>query len=430
VSSLTATAVAVMPGDAVDPRLASLLSLLASGTPGGQIPLRTAPWLNPQELVSIEAVAVKHPSSQHEPQLRAAGFEHVRRYRVRPSFANIRWLFPEGAAGQRALDEYVPQTASGTLLKLWTRATLWSDGDTLLLATRQEPVLERELSLRLQQPLRMAFSLGTPGAYNKTTATVLNQAENVLGFAKLAALPAAAVATLHEENILRSLAAYPELRAQVPEVLASFTLGGAQVLMTSAGPNCRAASQFNSSHESFLRKLAQRTTHPVRFSASTMWHNLRTTLAKVWQHMTSAWRTRVQQALAELQKHLGSVVLPMRLAHRDFVPWNTRQLSEPDLYVFDWEFAREQYTPLYDFFHFRFMTQVCLRKRPLTPADIQAMLKSAGPSVKYSGLWFLAYLTDLSLFYLDGLYARGGEDEGEVLEHASRLLDRRESWIS
>jgi hypothetical protein len=45
-------------------------------------------------------------------------------------------------------------------------------------------------------------------------------------------------------------------------------------------------------------------------------------------------------------EHIG-----LHLAHRDFTPWNTF-VTDGRLYVFDWEFARAEWAPMCDAFHF------------------------------------------------------------------------------
>ena len=47
------------------------------------------------------------------------------------------------------------------------------------------------------------------------------------------------------------------------------------------------------------------------------------------------------------------------LAHGDFTPWNM-YVSENDLYIYDWELARNGFSPLFDLFHFHFQTGVLI----------------------------------------------------------------------
>ena len=47
------------------------------------------------------------------------------------------------------------------------------------------------------------------------------------------------------------------------------------------------------------------------------------------------------------------------LAHGDFTPWNM-YVSETDLYIYDWELARNEFSPLFDLFHFHFQTGILI----------------------------------------------------------------------
>jgi thiamine kinase-like enzyme len=376
-----------------------------------------------------DAIVLLNGSSRDAFMLKELGFPHVRAYQVCPSVAQARWIFPSGPAGRRALDEYVAQRIGGKLLKLFTRVSLWCGRNTLLVATRMLPSLEQELAARLHQPVQLAYSLGTPGAYSKTTVTVLSHENQVIAFAKAANSPDACAATLHEGEILASLARYTTLRSQIPEVKASFRLDGVQVLVTSAGPNTPSAKIFGEGHRRFLRVLAECTGQPLRFETSRMWQNMQEGFARVEAGLTPRWQTRLQAALQLIGRELAVAVVPMGLAHRDFVPWNIRTLPDGSLYVFDWEFAQMQYTPLYDLYHFELMLSHHLRRRRLDTANALRLLREAECETPRARIFFLAYLADVSLFYFDALRLGGGPESG-ILQDCAQLLDDRERWLA
>jgi hypothetical protein len=380
-------------------------------------------------LADSDALALLDGSSRDASMLKELRFPHVRAYHVCPSVAQTRWIFPAGPAGRRALDEYVAQRISGKLLKLFTRVSLWCERNMLLVATRMFPALEQELAARLQQPLQLAYSLGTPGAYSKTTVTILSHENQVIAFAKAANSPGACAATLHEEEVLTGLASYATLRSQIPEVRASFRLDGVQVLVTSAGPNTPSAKIFGEGHRRFLRVLAECTGQPLRFETSRMWQNMQQAFARVEAGLTPRWRTRLQAALQLLGCEFAGEVVPMGLAHCDFVPWNIRTLADGRLYVFDWEFAQMQYAPLYDLYHFELMSSHHLRRRRLDTADALRLLLEAERETPRARLFFLAYLADVSLFYFDALRLGGGPESG-ILQDCAQLLDDRERWLA
>jgi hypothetical protein len=123
----------------------------------------------------------------------------------------------------------------------------------------------------------------------------------------------------------------------------------------------------------------------------------------------------------------------MGLAHGDFAPWNTRALADGSLYLFDWEFARPECIPLYDEFHFEFSVRLLLRKRRWTVSNLIEYLgsiQSDGPA--RVSLLFLAFLTDLTLFYFVAMHRRGQDrvlpDELLLLQ-AEALLEEWKQWL-
>ena len=413
-------------------RLDSLLSLLAGGA-NVRIVEQHELRSDSAAFADTAAVALLRAEPQDASMLKGLGFAHVRAFHVCPSAAQPRWVFPSGAAGCRALEEYVPHRLSGEFLKLWMRASLLSSRNLPVIATRQLPILERELSAHLRQQVQLAFSLGTPGAYNKITATVLDCEHRVIAFAKIASLPFAQAAALQEERTLRSLEVCPALAPHIPQVLASFELNDARVLVTSAGPKGRPPSKFGTSHAAFLQALAEHSARTVRFEDSRMWRNMQAAFACMQNDLNAAWRVRLQTALEFINRELGDVQLPMRIAQRDFVPWNMRSARDGSLYVFDWEFAEPEYTPLYDQFQFEFMARLLLRRRGWTTAGAVRYLRSIHEqqSARVS-LLFLTFLVDISIFYFQALIRRNGNREQPddlVLPQTELLLDGCKDWI-
>jgi aminoglycoside phosphotransferase (APT) family kinase protein len=71
--------------------------------------------------------------------------------------------------------------------------------------------------------------------------------------------------------------------------------------------------------------------------------------------------------LERIPHQLRDEELPFYFSHGDFVPWNTLIVEERP-FLFDWEYARPQWLPGYDLFHFLFQTRLLLAKE--SPACI------------------------------------------------------------
>lgn len=379
----------------------------------------------------IEAVVMLNPGRGHGLEcLRQAGFRHFREYRLRPGLRELRWLLPAaGPAGMAGLQVYVPTSWRGHVLKLATYVSLPFGGSRLLLALREPPALESALAQILGVgSVRLALSTGTPGVYNKATGLVMAESGQILGYAKMAGESLAQDSLRNEVRTLRRLERLDAVRAQVPSVLGTLRHGSAEVVVTSPGPRHPAGTAFSPAHISFLRAIQQATGRTVRFGESLMWRSMLVEHAAVRDRVPPEWRSRLASAIAELEAGLCRCTLRMALAHRDLTPWNTRRLNDGRLYAFDWEFAREEYSPWYDYFHFHLMGSLLVKRTPSVRAAagwVERARTFGGPRTE---LLFLAYLLDVALFYLGRRVVHGEDQDDAVLRFAADLLDRRLEW--
>lgn len=164
-----------------------------------------------------------------------------------------------------------------------------------------------------------------------------------------------------------------------------------------------------------------------------MWRNMENTFASVEGELAPAWHALLQSMLEILRRELGGALLPMGLAHGDFAPWNMRTLPDGSLYLFDWEFARPDCTPLYDVFHFEFAVRLLLLRRRWTVSNLVEYLGRIQLQKPIrASLLFLAFLTDLTLFYFLAMH-RQGENQVHpdelVLIQAAFLLKTCKEWL-
>jgi len=94
------------------------------------------------------------------------------------------------------------------------------------------------------------------------------------------------------------------------------------------------------------------------------------------------------------------------LAHRDFVPWNTRLSPAGSLFVFDWEFSQPGWLPLGDLFHF-YVFPVILNRNSHALLwqryrnEWTAHAARLGVDEELVLPLYVAYLADTMLFYLE-----------------------------
>src|SRR5205807_1743925 len=182
------------------------------------------------------------------PNLDGAG----RPYVLHPSRHGSGWLLPADPALRRlGLSAFGQRGVKGSLGRSLPAAwlggrRLWCDVGPL------EGVLARALG---EPDIRLAFCIGTSGAYRKLTAEVITSGGRVPAYAKIAVQPRAQASLGREhENLLR-LSRVDALLGRVPGVLAWFGWRGAQVLVITAGSGRMGPSRFGEPHAEFLRPL-------------------------------------------------------------------------------------------------------------------------------------------------------------------------------
>jgi hypothetical protein len=124
--------------------------------------------------------------------------------------------------------------------------------------------------------------------------------------------------------------------------------------------------------------------------------------------------------------------LPMVAAHRDFVFWNIRQ-SRSGLCLLDWEYACEQFVPLYDVFHFLCMPLAV--KTPIASGQMKRILRQAEAAASSLGIdqfistahaQALAYLLDKTLLHLTS--RQGVHPDDKVMNAYVELIRNHDQW--
>lgn len=194
------------------------------------------------------------------------------------------------------------------------------------------------------------------------------------------------------------------------------------MLLISPGPARRAPRVFGAMHRDFLARLRDATCTPGVLAESPMWHAMMHLLSAWGGRLSSAWRGRYDWAFIQLERRLGHTRLDLARAHHDFAPWNTRVNSDGTLFVFDWEFSREGWTPAWDFFHFH-ASWWAARARALDGDAITDLVAAARREGFDPGDdLLLAYLTDVALFHHDAIF-REGKEYHRILEMAGQGID-------
>jgi hypothetical protein len=328
--------------------------------------------------------------------------------------SGVMLVIPRRGFGRRGgLALYNPQRAIGHAAKALMRTGLWPGENTNAPAAPLDELRGILSDLIGETCAQWAFQFGATGIYSKAVILAMDRAGRPLAYGKLAALPAAQQAVLHEASVLNRLSAVTSLHGRIPRVLGQSRWRGFPLLALSAGPSAPAPKVFGAAHREFVASLKDATRSRGTLLESLMWHDMGRLLATWRGRLTPAWCDRYDWALDELERRLGPVRLDLALAHRDFVCWNTRMNSDGSLFVFDWEFSRQGSMPGWDFFHFHVAPWAML-SRPFD-RDGAAKLISAAQreGIEPADDLLLAYLTDIALFHHNAVLSEGGMEHRE-----------------
>jgi len=345
-------------------------------------------------------------------------------YKMFCGAASRRWLIPRRRGlWFPSLRLYTPHRLAG-----WLRKGIMFIGSNRGRSVWLEDL--RALDERVAEILRCsdlhyAFYLSGQGAHQKLTGQVMSSSGQVLAYVKIAEGPSANGSLRCERLRLSQLSTRVELEQHLPKVAGWFCWDAREVLVTSAGPGRRGPNGFGRPHMDFLSKLRKPFYISMPLCASPMWKEILEGYEAAQAKLSLIWKARYTRAIEILEKRLKDKDLCLSLAHRDFVPWNTRLNKDGSLYVFDWEFSHEGWVASYDTSHFLFMSHILLR-RSIAPYEIVRLCRS----YNVPPLCFLLYLVDVSLLYHRMLIARNGTKDDKTLSEAGRLFDLLGDWCA
>lgn len=394
------------------------------------------------DLASYDAVVAVNPDGRMATTLARAGFSHVRAFSALPSLSDTRWLLP--------LDSVPVSISSLRLADPWrfrdrTKKRLISAaarvgqlqrfGDVLVLACRSPSELEAKLEESLGcSPLFLGLKTGPPRTMRKTTVQVMREDGTILAYAKLATTSGGQAVVSREIEMLRDLARHRGVAGAVPRVLGTLATERYFASILSAGPDVRGPAEFDESHRVFLAALADATGCMMTFRNSAMWRDMESKFDWLEPNLPVSWRSRLLASLRALEETIGRRHLLLSTAHRDFGPWNTRQNPDGSLFVFDWDGAHREMTPLYDLIGFHYLDYGNFRKSENPIELVQRLLDICHrwmPEIDHTLTphLLLAYLTEAALGRLMGSLRRSDLASDEILTSIAELLDERAEWL-
>lgn len=263
------------------------------------------------------------------------------------------------------------------------------------------------------EDLEYAIFTGTEGSHRKVTVQVMNEKGTILGYIKISENEEVDKLLKNETEILRNLSTLEIENGLFPKIIYHGEIKGINVLIldTLKGIDSRFSSKLSEKHVSFLAEIMNKTSGISKFNESKFALALRGRLMDLEKRTDEILMLKdtYERALDYIDKEIGEDEIPFGLCHRDFTPWNTF-FHNKKLYVFDWEYARNDYPPFLDLFHFIIQNGILVKH--LKPVRL---LKEVQKNKKWLSMYgslvgikenliiplLLCYLLDSSLLYIE-----------------------------
>lgn len=194
----------------------------------------------------------------------------------------------------------------------------------------------------------VSFYAGTPGPHQKSTAQVTLDG-TIAAYVKVSHAPHVRGLLEREARMLKWLQAHDFNAVAYPRVLGFEERAGHTYLLLTPPPE-----------GSGKRRRGTMNTDDIRFllAAGTLAQGVRP-VQDVFEHMhLDAYLASIPPHTAEILRQGKTAVaralsagVKVNASHGDFGPWNTLELNDGRMFLFDWEYGDEQMPALYDFFH-------------------------------------------------------------------------------
>ncbi|MBR1981984.1 MAG: aminoglycoside phosphotransferase family protein [Akkermansia sp.] len=305
------------------------------------------------------------------------------------------WVIP--AQGMRtAMYLYQPSGPKGKLLKLWF--PLLHALPPVRRVLRTQPV-----RYRLTDDLRtLADSLfgagaewalfgGTPCVHQKATLQFWREGK-ILGYLKLCNHRKVFRLFEHEQSVLDELNAAGV--SGIPRCLGCGELREglwyfAQSTVKTAGS--RVPHEWSAMQAAFLLRLAQQTQKVCAFEDTDFYASM-LMLQEHLDWLPDGALPVVQAALDEVLGSYAGQKVTFCASHGDFTPWNMF-VERGELFVFDWEYAGQNYPPGIDYYHF--VTQSAIFEQHADAAQIWLQMQPHLAEHADNRLKYMSYLLDI-----------------------------------
>ncbi|EKD46962.1 MAG: thymidylate kinase-like protein [uncultured bacterium] len=291
-------------------------------------------------------------------------------WRIFPRFGRTKLLMHRDDQERNAFHLYHPYSKAGQAFKYFA-SLLPSCLDFLAFRKRmffEEGTEQFEKYTNIicntlgNQTLFVNFSLGTPGPHQKVTAQVCDNGK-IIAYVKIGTREEVVSLLKREGDMLDALAKNPSPTYVVPRVLASLRQDGEYFLFLSA-PDKPGRQRSIDIGESDILFLLGAIPEPAVIKS---YDDFRTEydLKTVDQDVTicnSRIDKIIHAAHSQIKKAFATKGILVGISHGDYAPWNTMELTDGSLYIFDWEYSVWTAPLLFDLFHCLLMPAKLVKK--------------------------------------------------------------------
>lgn len=208
--------------------------------------------------------------------------------------------------------------------------------------------------------LDFALSLGTPGPHRKPVVQLNNREGVIVGYAKVGWNEVTNSLVKNEADTIKNLSHTSFDSFSMPSVLHADWWHGRYITILSSpeGKLLPAPSTLNIMYMNVINELADLRTQSMPIRKSAFWAEL---LNRVKKIKNSYYRGILERnGIPRIETSLSNLPLPFHMSHGDLAPWNA-YIRDGKLFLYDWEYARQDAPPGWDLFHFIYQTNGYLK---------------------------------------------------------------------
>ena len=280
---------------------------------------------------------------------------------------SMRWVYPKENKSASFLNFYNASTLKAKLMSQSIRTAFFLGMGSLVAKSKFTILHKKELKPNKDYALlaHKTYSIftGTAGL-NRTALIELSTKGQSTHFIKIPIAKTSQKLIAKETEVLQQIKGKFKT-FKIPQVFSVSNLNEC-VTTNEELKNKTRSNDLLKPHFEALNELLVKTAESKSIEACSVYQNGKNNVAFIEAHAKTPRHERMVRLLKGVMEQLNpedEIVTSM--AHGDFTPWNMF-VNESELYVYDWELARKNFSPLFDLFHFHFQTGILVEKIALS----------------------------------------------------------------